>query len=60
MQIAAWNEVGVDLIGPWRVKVNGQIVVFSADGLPSQVTQRTTELPVHRQNYFLPQITLTI
>ena len=23
-----WTEVAVDLIGPWEVKVNGQIVVF--------------------------------
>ena len=30
MRISPWTEVAVDLIGPWEVKVNGQIVVFNA------------------------------
>ncbi len=30
MWIAPWEEVAVDLIGPWRVKVNGQQVEFIA------------------------------
>ncbi len=28
--IAPWDEVAIDLIGPWKVKVNGQQVEFNA------------------------------
>jgi hypothetical protein len=28
VQIAPWEEVAIDLIGPWKVKVNGQQVEF--------------------------------
>ncbi len=30
MQIAPWEEVAVNLNGPWKVKVNGQKVEFNA------------------------------
>jgi hypothetical protein len=30
VQIAPWEEVAIDLIGPWKVKVNGQQVEFYA------------------------------
>ncbi len=30
VQIAPWEEVAIDLIGPWKVKVNGQRVEFNA------------------------------
>jgi hypothetical protein len=30
VQIAAWEEVTIDLIGPWKVKVNGRQVKFNA------------------------------
>ncbi len=30
VQIAPWEEVAIDLIGPWKVKVNGQQVEFNA------------------------------
>ncbi len=30
VQIAPWEEVAIDLIGPWKVKVNGQQVDFNA------------------------------
>jgi hypothetical protein len=30
MQIAPWEEVAIDLIGPWTVKVNNQKVDFNA------------------------------
>ena len=30
MRIAPWEEVAVDLIGPWQVKVNGRKVEFNA------------------------------
>ncbi len=30
MQIAAWEEIAINLIGPWKVKVNSQQVVFNA------------------------------
>ncbi len=30
MQIAPWEEVAINLIGPWKVKVNGQQVEFNA------------------------------
>ena len=30
MQIAPWEEVTIDLIGPWTVKVNNQKVEFNA------------------------------
>ncbi len=30
VRIALWEEVAIDLIGPWRVKVNGQQVEISA------------------------------
>ena len=30
MQIAPWTEVTVDLIGPWKIKVNGLVVEFNA------------------------------
>jgi hypothetical protein len=30
VQIAPWEEVAINLIGPWKVKVNGQQVEFSA------------------------------
>jgi hypothetical protein len=28
--IAPWEEVAINLIGPWKVKVNGQQVEFNA------------------------------
>ena len=28
VQIAPWEEVAINLIGPWKVKVNGQQVKF--------------------------------
>ncbi len=30
MRIAPWEEVAIGLIGPWKVKVNGQQVEFNA------------------------------
>ncbi len=30
MWIAPWKDVAIDLIGPWKVKVNGQQVEFNA------------------------------
>ncbi len=30
VQIAPWEEVAINLIGPWKVKVNGQPVEFNA------------------------------
>jgi hypothetical protein len=30
VQIAPWEEVVIDLIGPWKVKANGQQVEFNA------------------------------
>jgi hypothetical protein len=30
VQIAPWKEVAIDLIGPWKVKVNGQQLEFNA------------------------------
>ena len=30
MQIASWEEVAINLIGPWEVKVNGRKVGFNA------------------------------
>ena len=30
MRIAPWEEVAVDLIGPWKVKVRGKMVEFNA------------------------------
>ncbi len=30
MRIAPWEEVAINLIGPWKVKVNGQQVEFNA------------------------------
>ncbi len=30
VQIAPWEEVTINLIGPWKVKVNGQLVEFNA------------------------------
>ena len=30
MRIAPWEEVAIDLIGPWNVKVNGKLVEFNA------------------------------
>ncbi len=30
VQIAPWEEVAIDLIGPWKVKVNGWQVEFNA------------------------------
>ncbi len=30
VRIAPWEEVAIDLIGPWKVKVNGQQVEFIA------------------------------
>ncbi len=30
MQIAPWEEVAINLIGPWKVKVNGRQVEFNA------------------------------
>jgi hypothetical protein len=29
MQIAPWEEVTIDLIGPWKAKVNGRQVEFN-------------------------------
>ena len=28
--VTLWDEVAVNLIGPWKIKVNGQIFVFNA------------------------------
>ncbi len=30
VQISPWEEVAISLIGPWKVKVNGQQVEFNA------------------------------
>ncbi len=30
VQIAPWEEVAINLIGPWKVKVNGRQVEFNA------------------------------
>ena len=30
MRIAPWEEVAIDLIGPWTIKVNGKMVEFNA------------------------------
>ena len=30
MRIAPWTEVAVDLIGTWKIKVNGRVVEFNA------------------------------
>ncbi len=30
VRIAPWEEVTINLIGPWKVKVNGQQVEFNA------------------------------
>jgi hypothetical protein len=30
VRIAPWEEVAIDLIGPWKVKVKGQQVEFNA------------------------------
>jgi hypothetical protein len=30
VRIAPWEEDAIDLIGPWKVKVNGQQVEFNA------------------------------
>ena len=30
MQLAPWEEVAINLIGPWMVKVNNQKVEFNA------------------------------
>jgi hypothetical protein len=30
VQFAPWEEVAIHLIGPWKVKVNGQQVEFNA------------------------------
>jgi hypothetical protein len=30
VRIAPWEEVAINLIGPWKVKVNGQPVEFNA------------------------------
>ena len=30
MRIAPWEEVAIDLIGPWNIKVRGKMVEFSA------------------------------
>jgi hypothetical protein len=30
MRIAPWEEVAINLIGPWKVKVNGRQVEFNA------------------------------
>jgi hypothetical protein len=30
VRIALWEEVAIDLIGPWKVKVNGRQVEFNA------------------------------
>ena len=30
MRIAPWEEVAVDLIRPWNIKVNGRLVEFNA------------------------------
>jgi hypothetical protein len=29
VRIAPWEEVAIDLIGPWKVKVNGKQVEFN-------------------------------
>jgi hypothetical protein len=30
VRIAPWEEVAIDLIGPWKIKVNGQQIEFNA------------------------------
>jgi hypothetical protein len=30
VQIPPWEEVAINLIGPWKVKVDGQLVEFNA------------------------------
>jgi hypothetical protein len=30
VRVAPWEEVAINLIGPWKVKVNGQQVAFNA------------------------------
>ena len=30
LRIAPWEEIAIDLIGPWQVKVNGRLVEFNA------------------------------
>ena len=30
MRIAPWEEVAIDLIGPWNIKVNGRMIEFNA------------------------------
>jgi len=30
MRIAPWSEVAVDLLGPWKIKVNRRVVEFNA------------------------------
>jgi hypothetical protein len=30
VRFAPWKEVAIDLIGPWKVKVNGQHIEFNA------------------------------
>ncbi len=30
MRIAPWEEVAINLIGPWKVKINGQHVEYNA------------------------------
>ena len=28
--ITPWNEVAIDLIGPWKIKFNGRVCIFNA------------------------------
>jgi hypothetical protein len=37
-QVAPWHEVAVDLIGPWKITVNGQRLVFRALTIIDTVT----------------------
>ena len=30
INVTTWNEVAIDLIGPWKIKVNGRVCIFNA------------------------------
>ena len=37
-QLALWKEIAVDLIGPWKIHVNNQMVTFHALSIIDTVT----------------------
>ena len=39
--LAPWDEVAVDLIGPWKIQVNGQELIFHALTCIDPVTNLT-------------------